>query len=98
MCLASGHGADIDLSKLPLSEPMREDLALFSESNSRFVIEVRADREEEFRELMKGLPCSKIGEVSKSSRLVIRGFEGKTLVDVNVNYIQRAWREALSIR
>ena len=98
MCLASGYGAEIDLSNLPLSEPMREDLALFSESNSRFVVEVRADREEEFKELMKDLPCSRIGEVSKGSKLVIRGFRGKTLIDVGANEMWRAWKEALTVR
>ena len=98
MCLASGYGAEIDLSKVPLSEPMRDDLVLFSESNSRFVIEVRADREEEFEELMSGLPCSKVGEVSKSSRLVIRGSNGKVLIDVDVGDVWRAWREALVVR
>ena len=76
--------------------------ALFSPDKLRkwqkFVIEVRADREEEFEELMRGLPCSKVGEVSRSSRLVIRGSNGNVLIDVDVDDVWRAWREALVVR
>ncbi|MGP3667640.1 MAG: phosphoribosylformylglycinamidine synthase subunit PurL [Candidatus Bathyarchaeota archaeon] len=98
MSLASGYGGEVELSKVLLSEPMREDLALFSESNSRFIVEVKADREEEFKEHMKGIPYSRIGRVSKSSSLTIRGFNGDVLIDINVDEMWKAWREALTLR
>ncbi|MEM4577066.1 MAG: phosphoribosylformylglycinamidine synthase subunit PurL [Candidatus Nezhaarchaeales archaeon] len=98
MSLASGLGAEVELSKVPLGEPMREDLALFSESNSRLIVEVKADKEEEFKQLMNGLPCSKVGKVTKGSSLVIRGYDGRVLIDLGVDDMWRAWREALVLR
>ncbi|MEM0240563.1 MAG: phosphoribosylformylglycinamidine synthase subunit PurL [Candidatus Nezhaarchaeales archaeon] len=98
MSIASGLGAEVELSKIPLSEPMREDLALFSESNSRLIVEVRAGKEEEFEQLMSGLPCSKIGKVTKGSSLVIRGYDDRVLIDLSVDEMWRAWREALKLR
>ena len=47
MAFASGYGLEIDLCKVPSKEVERNDFALFSESNSRFLIEVaEADKED----------------------------------------------------
>ena len=40
MAFAGGYGLEIDLSKVPGKELTRNDFVLFSESNSRFLIEV----------------------------------------------------------
>ncbi|MHC1600816.1 MAG: phosphoribosylformylglycinamidine synthase subunit PurL [Candidatus Nezhaarchaeales archaeon] len=98
MCLASGYGVEIDLSKVPLSEAMRSDLILFSESNSRFIVEVKADREREFQEIMRGVPHARIGQVTKNPSLVVWGPDGKVLIDVDVNMLWKTWREALTLR
>ena len=98
MCLASGYGADISLSNVPLDEPMRDDLILFSESNSRFIVEVDASREEDFIKIMEGVPYSKIGQVSKEPVLTIWGLRGKLIIEANVDELWRTWREALTLR
>ena len=47
MALAGGLGVELDLMKLPCAEVERDDFALFSESNSRFLVEVaEADKTE----------------------------------------------------
>ncbi|MEM2058211.1 MAG: phosphoribosylformylglycinamidine synthase subunit PurL [Thermoproteota archaeon] len=98
MCLASGFGAEVHTSNVPLGEPMREDLVLFSESNSRFIVEVKANAEEEFCTLMEGIPHAKIGYVTKSPTFLVYGFDGKSLVDVNVDVLWKTWRNALTSR
>ncbi|MCS7139086.1 MAG: phosphoribosylformylglycinamidine synthase subunit PurL [Nitrososphaerota archaeon] len=98
MCLASGYGAEVYISKVPLSETMRSDLVLFSESNSRFIVEVNANRESEFLELMKGVPHARIGRVIKEPSLVLRSPSGEALIDIDVNVLWKAWREALPLR
>ncbi len=98
MCLASGYGANISLSNVPLDEPMRDDLILFSESNSRFIVEVDASREEDFIKIMEGVPYSKIGQVSKEPVLTIWSLRGKPIIEANVDELWRTWREALTLR
>ncbi|RLF04265.1 MAG: phosphoribosylformylglycinamidine synthase subunit PurL, partial [Thermoprotei archaeon] len=98
MCLASGYGADISLSNVPLDGPMRDDLILFSESNSRFIVEVDASREEDFIKIMEGVPYSKIGQVSKEPVLTIWSLRGKPIIEANVDELWRTWREALTLR
>ncbi len=48
-------------------------ILLFSESNSRFLVEVRPADAPAFEELFIGLPCALVGEVTESSFLEIVG-------------------------
>jgi len=62
MTLAGGYGAELDLKKVPADLLRRDDFALFSESNSRFLVEVAEKDRENFESLMKG----KCAEIAKS--------------------------------
>jgi phosphoribosylformylglycinamidine synthase subunit PurSL len=52
MAMAGNLGMTIDLSLLPIEEPMRDDQSLFSESAGRFIVTVSADNEQAFEALM----------------------------------------------
>jgi phosphoribosylformylglycinamidine synthase II len=95
MALAGGYGAELDLRKVPAEAVMRDDFALFSESNSRFLVEVAEKDRENFEALMKG-KCAEIGRVSKSPRLVIRGLKGAIAVDASVADLRASWKRTLS--
>ncbi len=99
MCFTAGLGAEVDLSKVPASEDAarRDDYLLFSESNTRFLVEVKRSREEEFMELMRDVPVARIGVVSREPRLVIRGVKGKVIVDQHVDELWKAWRSGLKL-
>ena len=43
VAMAGNLGMAIDLSRLPLEEPLRDDQALFSESAGRFIVTVSED-------------------------------------------------------
>ena len=68
-------------SKVPGKELARNDFVLFSESNSRFLIEVAEADREDFEDLMKGKNCALIGKVTQEQKLLVQGLNGKVVVD-----------------
>jgi phosphoribosylformylglycinamidine synthase II len=95
MALASDYGLEIDLNKVP-SDPGRDDFILFSESNSRFLVEVEQKNQEAFEAAMKGKACSLIGKVTKDQKLKIKGLKGSTVVNAHIEDLRTAWKRTLS--
>ncbi|MEM2865584.1 MAG: phosphoribosylformylglycinamidine synthase subunit PurL [Candidatus Hadarchaeales archaeon] len=89
MVLGGEVGAEVDLSLVPSEGRLREDFLLFSESNSRFLLEVREEREEEFRE-MTGGRAARIGHVVGEGVLRFRGKGGGWTV--GAEELRKAWR------
>ncbi len=87
MCFARGLGAEIVLKKTGL-DPITE---LFSESNSRFLIEVDKGEEDKCDKILKGYPYSKVGKVTDDG-IVINSAEGKKLVELETKACYDAWR------
>jgi phosphoribosylformylglycinamidine synthase II len=96
MTLASGYGAELDLRKVPAEPLKRDDFALFSESNSRFLVEVVEKDREAFEKLMKGKACAEIGKVTKTPRLAIHGLKGAVAVDASIGDLRASWKRTLS--
>ncbi|MCL2432336.1 phosphoribosylformylglycinamidine synthase subunit PurL [Candidatus Bathycorpusculum sp.] len=96
MALASGLGLTLDLQKVPAKDLERDDFVLFSESNSRFLIEVADADKAEFETLMQGKGCVKIGKVTKEPQLHIKGLNGKIAVDVSVDMLRQSWKKTLN--
>ena len=72
----------------------RNDSVLFSESNSRFIVEVPRQHKKKFRKVMKGVPAGLIGEVSKEGRLTVAGIDGKAIiVDASLKELKEAWQK-----
>ncbi len=86
MCFAGGLGADVDLSSLNLPAAV----ALFSESNTRFLLEVPAAMTDAFQAAVPdGLL---IGRVTEGDLVVRHGEEAWTWVPAA---LRRVWAEAL---
>jgi phosphoribosylformylglycinamidine synthase len=96
MAFAGGYGLEIDLSKVPGKELKRNDFVLFSESNSRFLIEVEERNSQVFEQLMKGKACVKIGKVTKEEKLLIHGLNKKVVVDAPLTELRHNWKKTLS--
>ena len=94
---AGGLGAEIDARLIPRSRAVkRDDDLLFSESNTRFVVEVDAACEKDFRIRFKGLPCKKAGEVTKKKKLVVTGLGGKPVISAGVDRLKKVWQVPLA--
>jgi len=96
MAFASGLGLELDLCKVSAKEVKRNDFLLFSESNSRFLIEISEQDKREFEELMKGKECVQIGSVTKEPKVLIKGLNGKYVVDAMVDRLRLSWKKTLN--
>ena len=96
MAFSSGHGIELDLSKVPRTkEVSRNDFVLFSESNSRFLVEVTEKRRENFETLMKGAICAEVGRVKKDGILSVTGLDGKQAISADLEELRRRWKSTL---
>jgi phosphoribosylformylglycinamidine synthase len=96
MAFAGGHGVEMNLVDVPARNSKRNDFILFSESNSRFLLEVSQKARKDFEALMKGTVFSQIGRVTKTASLCVRGLSGKTVIDASLGDLFRSWKGTLS--
>jgi phosphoribosylformylglycinamidine synthase len=96
MAFSGGYEIELDLRKVPLGDIMgRNDFILFSESNSRFLVEVKEECREDFEAMMKDTACSVVGKVNRSDRLIVRGLDGKLVVNASLGSLLAAWKKTL---
>lgn len=95
MAFAGGYGMDLDLQKMPGETLSRNDFALFSESNSRFLVEVPEKVKENFEDLIKGKTYGEIGKVTRNPRLRIRGLTGEIVANVSLGDLLKSWKQTL---
>ncbi|MBE0537918.1 MAG: phosphoribosylformylglycinamidine synthase subunit PurL [Phycisphaerae bacterium] len=98
MAFAGGLGIEADLRGLPCdADCVTAAGQLFSESNSRYVVEVEPDMYDSFARLMLNMPFGQLGVVVDEKRLVIRTADGTPVVDADVEDLKRAWRKPLML-
>ena len=96
MAFAGGYGMELHLQKVPIRNVNRNDFVLFSESNSRFLVEVSQEAKEEFEALMKGKVYAEIGRVTKTPRLCIYGLKGEVVVNASLSDLLASWKRTFS--
>jgi len=90
MVLAGGLGLEMNLDGVPGDASSLESL-LFAESPGRFLVEVAAEREPAFEDLMDNAPFAKVGQVQEDHRFAVR-HGAETCVDLTIDEIAAAWR------
>jgi len=96
MAFAAGLGATVHLGCTPLGEPIeRDDFILFSESNSRFLVEVAPESKGEFEKTMTTTNLATIGRVSNSEMLEIYGVNDRKMVAKSVAELKEAWQKPI---
>jgi phosphoribosylformylglycinamidine synthase len=93
MVMSGDLGMELELQSVPTDLIRREDFILFSESASRFLLEVRKEEEKKFRELVKG-EGARVGEVISEPVLRIYGLE-EEVCKLEAEELRRAWRREL---
>jgi len=97
MAFAGGLGATARLKTVPLGEPMdRDDFILFSESNSRFLVEVAPEVKDDFEEIMGKTSFACIGEVTSSQMLEIYGLKDDKVLAIHIAHLKEAWQKPLN--
>jgi phosphoribosylformylglycinamidine synthase len=96
MAFAGGLGAEIAVKAIPVNEKIgRDDFILFSESNSRFIVEVAPENKEKFEKTLKGVVFANIGTTNDSLKLVVTGSNGKKIVNEAISDLKEAWQQPL---
>ena len=91
MAFSGDIGVEVNLKDIPFSgKKLRFDTLLFSESNTRFLAEVRKENAAEFAELFDGFPCARIGQTVREKRLKVFADERK-LVDLPLLILRKKW-------
>uniref|UniRef100_A0A7V0Z589 Phosphoribosylformylglycinamidine synthase subunit PurL n=1 Tax=candidate division WOR-3 bacterium TaxID=2052148 RepID=A0A7V0Z589_UNCW3 len=95
MAMAGDIGCEIDISKIKFAgKNRRADILLFSESNTRFLIEVIPEQAEEFEKFMKNLPFSVIGKTIKEKKVKI--YDSKRLIiDLPISKLRAKWKRKI---
>ena len=97
MAFAGGLGIEADLRGLPKSkDAWRTDTQLFSESNSRYIVEVEPENYDAFAKLMLNLPFGQIGKVTEEKTLIIKAENGKTIIEADIGSLKRAWQKTFN--
>jgi phosphoribosylformylglycinamidine synthase len=96
MAFAGGLGAEIKLKEIPVTGKIgRDDFILFSESNSRFIVEVIPENKDKFEKTMKGVSFANIGTVNNAAKLEMAGLNGKKIVSESIYDLKEAWQKPL---
>ena len=96
MAFAGGLGAELDLQELAKSNGLPDTVQLFSESNTRFLVEIEPARRDEFEQTFANLPCQLLGTVTDGDRLQIVGGESRTLIDIPIAELKESWQSPLA--
>jgi phosphoribosylformylglycinamidine synthase len=94
MAFAGGFGAQVDLAAMITSSALDATARLFSESNTRFLCEVRPENASRFERALAGAPVARIGGVTTDQRLTIVDRE-KTVIDADIYDLKTAWQATL---
>ena len=96
MSFGGGFGIELHLKNVPIAGKIRRnDFVLFSESNSRFLVEVSEKHREDFEALMNDNVCSEIGRVVKSHHFSVYGLGGMKEIDLGLEDLRTCWKSAL---
>jgi phosphoribosylformylglycinamidine synthase len=81
---------------VPLGETVnRGDYVLFSESNTRFLVEVAPEDRHQFEGMMAGLDFAAIGQVTSKEKLEVYGLSGKLVLSAPIAELKEAWQRPL---
>jgi len=97
MAFAGGLGMDVYTMTVPRPDGLqRDDVILFSESNSRFVCEVEPEKADAFEEALGAVPFAPFGRVTGDGVFRARGLRGKTIVKEAIASLKEAWKKPLA--
>ncbi len=96
MAFAGGLGMTIDLRQVPSSQNLdRNDTLLFSESNTRFVVEVALENEKSFTKIMANHIFGRIGHILPEPIFRVIGLKGQPIIETSIYDLKEAWQRPL---
>lgn len=95
MAFSGDMGVEIDLENVMYTGRKRRfDFLLFSESNTRFLIEIKKENSPKLKKIFNNLPLAKIGQTTREKKLKLRHGK-KPLIDLPLDIIRAKWRRKI---
>src|SRR5262249_50194790 len=94
MAFAGGVGADVTNPGRNAAS-LSDEVLLFSESATRFVVEVPPEHVAAFQECLDDVSMPPIGQTCKEPRLRIAGAAGEWIVWAKLTDLKEAWQKPL---
>ena len=97
MAFSGGLGMEIFLGEVPYikSAEKRNDFVLFSESNSRFVVEVEKRKQKYFEKQLKNSPFNLVGCLKSKKEFVVYGLDDKVCISAGIDSLKSSWQKPL---
>ena len=96
MVIAGGHGMEIDLRDVPITETgLSAATRLFAESPTRFLVEVAPDDAPALEQTLGRTPYARIGRVLDSRRFRVVSEDGEA-IDTDIDTLAACWRTPLA--
>lgn len=97
MAFSGGLGADLDVTDLSKAAGLTDmAVLLFSESTTRFLVEVESSKAAAFEAELAGLPLTQIGRVAAGGRVKVAMSGSPPQVDIACAELKSAWLEPLA--
>ncbi|MBI4314049.1 MAG: phosphoribosylformylglycinamidine synthase, partial [Candidatus Omnitrophica bacterium] len=96
MPFAGEVGAEVSLKNVPIQGGVsRDDQILFSESTSRFIVEVSKEHQTAFEKTLEGIAHARIGQTTQETSLKILGRQGTPVVQAPLKQLKASWQKPL---
>ena len=92
---AGALGMEVDLRKVPCSGVDRNEVLLFSESQSRFVVTVSPENQAAFEDCLERNAFAEVGKVVHGTDFTVIGLNGEVVVRADIRGLKDAWQQPL---
>ena len=97
MAFAGGLGVELNIASVAEAASLSDPATLlFSESATRFLIEVEPAKSSQFEAAFAGLPLSRVGAVTSSGHVRVASSGGDKLIDASLVELKAAWLKPLA--
>jgi phosphoribosylformylglycinamidine synthase len=93
MCIGGGVGCICDIQKI--GDNIRSDMKLFSETNTRWVVEIKKEKQQEFEKIIvnEKIPYYHIGFVDDNILKI--SDNGICIINQKVSFLDKKWRHSI---
>jgi len=96
MLFAGGLGAKVTLTSVPSTDDARANhILLFSESPTRYLLEVAESQLADLKHTLGDIPMSDIGELTRDPKLIVQSLDGSVLMDESIDALLNSWLKPL---
>ncbi len=97
MAFAANLGVEVDLKLTPKADDVSKNYqVLFSESTSRYVLEVEPGKLTDLKAALGGIDFAQIGSVTDTGKVVIKGLDGKEVINATGTELKASWQKPLA--